>query len=322
MTETITSNTAINHDQLFKQLLETFFTDFIELFAPALSEYLNLTQLTFLPQQYFTDILDGDRKAIDLLVQVPVKSSEISAAQPIHTIIIHIENQSFSQAKFAQRMFLYFAELFREYRTPIYPIAVLSFDEPKRLEPNQFNISLPRLDILNFKFQAIQLNQLHWREFLQYQNPIAAALMAKMNIAKKDRPKVKVECLRLLVNLQLDPARTFFLSGFIETYLRLNQREARVFQKEIATIQPVAEQERIMQLTNSWVEQGKSQGLEEERRSAISSLLQFRYGGIDSQLSAVLPVLVTLTSDEYTPLILQLSREELIDVSQRRQCGL
>jgi hypothetical protein len=141
--------------------------------------------------------------------------------------------------------------------------------------------------------------------------------MAKMNIAKKDRPKVKVECLRLLANLQLDPARTFFISGFVETYLRLNKREERVFQKEIATIKPVAEQERIMQLTNSWVErgveQGKSQGLEEERRSAISSLMQFRYGAIDSQLSAVLPVLVTLTSDEYTPLILQLSREELID---------
>jgi hypothetical protein len=67
-------------------------------------------------------------------------------------------------------MFLYFAELFREYRTPIYPIAVLSFDEPKRLEPNQFNISLPGLDILNFQFQAIQLNQLHWRDFLQYYN--------------------------------------------------------------------------------------------------------------------------------------------------------
>jgi hypothetical protein len=237
MTEAINSNTVIDHDQLFKQLLETFFIDFIELFAPALSEYLDLTQLTFLPQQYFTDILDGDRKAIDLLVQAPVKSSEISGAQPIHTIIIHIENQSFSQSKFAQRMFLYFAELFREYRTPIYPIAVLSFDEPKRLEPNQFSVSLPELDILNFKFQAIQLNQLHWRDFLQYQNPVAVALMAKMNIAKKDRPKVKVECLRLLATLQLDPARTFFISGFVETYLRLNKKEERVFQKEIATIQ-------------------------------------------------------------------------------------
>jgi len=30
--------------------------------------------------------------------------------------------------------------------------------------------------------------------------------MAKMNIAPKDRPRVKSECLRLLATLQLDPA--------------------------------------------------------------------------------------------------------------------
>jgi hypothetical protein len=74
-------------------------------------------------------------------------------------------------------MFLYFAELFREYRTPIYLIAVLSFDEPKRLEPNQFNISLPGLDILNFQSQAIQLNQLHWRDFLQYYNDLGVTVI-------------------------------------------------------------------------------------------------------------------------------------------------
>jgi hypothetical protein len=51
--------TPIDHDQLFKQLIETFFVEFIQFFAPALTEYLDLTQLTFLPQQYFTDILDG-----------------------------------------------------------------------------------------------------------------------------------------------------------------------------------------------------------------------------------------------------------------------
>jgi hypothetical protein len=67
----------IDHDQLFKQLLETFFVDFIELFAPALAEYLELSDLTFLRQQYFTDLIDGDRKAIDILVQVPVKANQL-----------------------------------------------------------------------------------------------------------------------------------------------------------------------------------------------------------------------------------------------------
>jgi hypothetical protein len=42
--------------------------------------------------------------------------------------------------------------------------------------------------------------------------------MAKMNIADKDRPHVKLECLRLLTTLRLDPARMQLVSGFVDTY--------------------------------------------------------------------------------------------------------
>jgi hypothetical protein len=316
---------TIDHDQLFRQLLETFFADFIELFAPALAQYLDLSQLTFLPQQYFTDILDGDRKAIDILVQVPVKPSEMDAQQSVHTILLHVENQSTSRSNFAQRVFFYFAELHREYRLPIYPIALFSFDEPQRAEPNQYKVSLPELDVLTFNFQSIQLNRLNWRDFLQYHNPVAAALMAKMSIEEEDRPKVKVECLRLLANLQLDPARNFLISGFVDTYLRLNQNEEQVFIAEIAKMGTVTEQEQIMELTTSWMErgleqgltqglaQGLNQGLEQERRSSISSLMELRYGSIDEPLLAILPALMALTSPEYNRLLLQLSKQELIE---------
>jgi flagellar biosynthesis/type III secretory pathway protein FliH len=140
-----------------------------------------------------------------------------------------------------------------------------------------------------------------------------------------------------LANLQLDPARNFLISGFVDTYLRLNQNEEQVFMEEIAKIGTVTEQEQIMELTTSWMErgleqgltqgltrglkqgltqgltQGLEQGLEQERRSNISTLLEMRYEAIDDQLSAILPSLMALTSAEYTPLILQLSRQELIE---------
>ena len=46
--------------------------------------------------------------------------------------------------------------------------------------------------------------------------------MAKMKIAPKDRPKVRLECLRLLATLKLDPARSQLIGGFIAAYLKLN----------------------------------------------------------------------------------------------------
>jgi ABC-type Fe3+-citrate transport system substrate-binding protein len=103
------------------------------------------------------------------------------------------------------------------------------------------------------------------------------------------------------------------ISSFVDTYLRLNNKEEQVFQEEIAKIQTVNEQEQIMKLTTSWMERVLEQGLEQERRSNISTLLEMRYGAIDEQLVAILPNLMILTSIEYTSLIFQLSKQELIE---------
>jgi plasmid replication initiation protein len=113
--------------------------------------------------------------------------------------------------------------------------------------------------------------------------------------------------LSLLV-LSLD--RFALISSFVDTYLRLNQAEEKVFQTEIAKIITTTEQEQVMEITISWMERG----IEQERWSAISSgLLELRYGAINDELAAILPSLVALTSIEYTPLIYQLSKEELIE---------
>ena len=77
--------------------------------------------------------------------------------------------------------------------------------------------------ILEFQYRVIQLNRLRWRDFVRRPNPIASALMAKMAIAPSERPRVKLECLRLLATLRLDPARTRLISGFIDAYLQLNR---------------------------------------------------------------------------------------------------
>jgi hypothetical protein len=60
-----------------------------------------------------------------------------------------------------------------------------------------------------------------------------------------------------------------------------------------------------MELTTSWMEQ--------ERLASISSLMELRYGAIDTQLSAVRDHLMTLTAPEYNKLLIQLSKQELIE---------
>lgn len=82
-----------------------------------------------------------------------------------------------------------------------------------------------------------------------------------MRIAPRDRPKVKTECLRLPATLQLDPARSRLISGFVDTHLNLNQQEEHVFQEEIGRID-ATDREGIMEIVTSWMEQGLQQGIQ------------------------------------------------------------
>ncbi len=154
---------------------------------------------------------------------------------------------------------------------------IFSFDEPKRAEPNTYTVEFPNRKILEFNFEVIQLNRLNWRDYLNRPNPVAAALMAKMNMAKKERAKVKAECLRLLVTLKLDPAKTRLISKFVDTYLRLDGNEEQVFQAEIDRME-LAQKEEIMEITTSWEEKGIEAGLErgmaQERQKIALRLLR------------------------------------------------
>jgi hypothetical protein len=59
-------NPSIDHDRLFKELLSTFFLEFLELFLPELRATIDPNSIQFLPQEYFADLTAGEEKIIDL----------------------------------------------------------------------------------------------------------------------------------------------------------------------------------------------------------------------------------------------------------------
>jgi hypothetical protein len=50
----------------------------------------------------------------------------------------------------------------------------------------------------------------------------------------------------------------------------------------------------------------------EGRRQVVENLLRVRFGSLDAELSVIIEPLLTLPPEEFTSLLLQLSREELI----------
>lgn len=263
----------IDHDRFFKELLTEFFFEFLR-------------------QELF---VGGEQYRADVVVKARFK------ADPGATfLVIHVEHQSTALGNFGERFYNYYSAILGKHGFPVYPIVIYSHDAPLKMQPSIFRRRLGDLTILTFRYRVVQLNRLSWRRFVGRENPVASALMSKMKVAVRDRPRVKFECLRLLMTLQLDPARRGLIGKFVDAYLRLNDAETIRFHRAIETseLRP-RQREEIVEYVTSWEEKGieigmqrglqwgLQQGLEEGLQALRANLLDVlaaRFGPVETTI--------------------------------------
>lgn len=191
----------MKHDRLFKELLTSFFYQFLELFFPDLAQLIDRSHPPiFLDKESFGELPGDSRREKDLVVRVRLHYGEAC-------FIVHIEHEAQNNTDFPQRMHLYFARLLERYGPPIYPIAVFSKRSRKTRE-GRYLLTFNGREILDFNYLTLELAQLDWQAYVSRENPVASALMARMKIARQDRPRVKVQCLRILATLRVDQCWT------------------------------------------------------------------------------------------------------------------
>jgi hypothetical protein len=288
-----------DHDRLFKELLTTFFIEFLELFLPDVAAFVEPDSIEFLDKEAFTDVTSGEKYEADIVARVRFRGREAF-------FIIHEENQSYDQAGFPRRMFHYFARFDAKYGLPVYPIALFTYDTPLRQEPNTYEVTFPNRTVMRYEFDAIQLNRLDWRDYINRTNPVAAALMAKMKIVPSDRPKVKAQCLRLLLTLRLNPAKMQLIFGFVDSYLRLNRQEEQVLAQELAAILPPTKQEEAMEIITSYEERGRQQGM----LILTQKLLNHKLGVLTPEIKERLTALTTEQLEDMGEVLLDFQSSE------------
>ncbi len=92
----------IDHDRLFKELISTFFVEFLELFFPSVMIYLDRNSILFLDKEVFTNVTESEKYESDLIAQVKFQERDAY-------FLIHVEAQASAKAEFNRRMFTYFA---------------------------------------------------------------------------------------------------------------------------------------------------------------------------------------------------------------------
>ncbi|HLS09094.1 transposase [Lentibacillus sp.] len=240
------------HDLLFKDLIQTFFQEFIDVFFPDVHRHIDYHAAKLLSEEVHTDLHEGKTRRLDIVVETKLKGED-------SVIIVHVEPQSYAQSDFHERMFHYYSLLYNKYCKPIVPIAVFRYDE-KRYEQDTFTIAFPFFHVLTFNFLKLELRKKNWRDYITSDNPAAAALLSKMGYTDNERVEVKKEFLRMLMRMQLNPAKEKMIYGFFESYLKLNEKEEEKLREEIGKTK---DGEKIMEYTISYEEKGKQEARQE-----------------------------------------------------------
>ncbi|GAA0436616.1 hypothetical protein GCM10008983_11670 [Lentibacillus halophilus] len=66
------SNTPayIHHDHLFKELIHTFFEEFLQAFFPKVHEYIDFHTIKPLSEEVFSDMHEAEAKRLDIVMEV------------------------------------------------------------------------------------------------------------------------------------------------------------------------------------------------------------------------------------------------------------
>lgn len=244
----------IDHDQLFKELLRACFAEFIEAFLPDVYLYLDTRSLEFIEQESTDETNQHEKLAVDILAKARFKGR-------LTCFLIHVEAQASKKGWSGRRMFTYFSAQSNKHELPLYPIALLSWDRPRKAEPGQYVVDFPNRRVLEFNYDVIQLNRYDWRAFLKTDNPAAIALMAKMNVEPKEFPTVKAACLRLLSGQKLPERKLRPIRRFIDAYLPLTTpKQRQEFKDEVERMTP-QERKKVMEYLTPTEREGFDKGL-------------------------------------------------------------
>jgi len=272
---------SVPHDQTFKQLLETFFYDFLRLFLPDVALAIDPGSIEFVPPEAFTDIPAGEQRTADLAARAYTVAGEPEV------ILLHTEVEMRRGPEFGDRMWEYNVLFQLREKLPVLSIAL-------QLRPGTAGVSLETYhrEVLGVTYRHMQFWQVGLRDlneeaYEQAEPPLAAALCALMRPPDaQGRAMLKFRLMQRIAGSRLDEARTFLLLNVVETYLELDEAEQAEYRARLGT-EGGAE---VEMLETTWAErkilEGREQGRAEGQRAILRRVALARFGVLPPVLAA------------------------------------
>ncbi len=286
------------HDQLFKDLLRTFFLDFLFIadsgLAARLAADLGPGDITFLDKEMFLDQPEGKRREADLVAEVPRRSDG-------RKLLIQVEIEHQYRSETGRRLWRYSNQLYQRYEQPVVSIVVYLQGGPPGGHWVVWAEHALDQEIHHFRYLSFGVSKLLAEGLLARPQPLAWALASLARPGKIGRVRLKLELLRKIAMAPNREIDRFLLTNCVETYLQLEGREA----EEYAAIRSTQNNSEIEAMEMTWadrigeevgaqylqkgLEQGRKEGREEgavRLRSTLLRLLGKRFGKLSPAFRA------------------------------------
>ncbi len=278
----------VTRDQLWKGLIEDFFPQLLDFFAPDLAQQADLTRIEFLDQELDQLAPDdvGRNRRVDKLVKLLLADGKETM------LLVHLEVQGYPDKEFPLRMFTYAYRIFDRYGVMVEALAILT-DDRKNFRPEAFEVHNV-LSRLQYDFTIYKLLDKPRETFVDNRNPFAQALLiAQDSIGRKRSDKAllsqKIRLYRRLFELGYSKVEIEKIGGFIKYYTRFSEPEMNaIFDKSITELTKKEEGMGIIErIQNAYkqagIEQGKQEGIQLGKQEGIQ--LGKQEGKLEGELS-------------------------------------
>jgi hypothetical protein len=139
---------------------------------------------------------------------------------------------------------------------------------------------------------VIDLGRMDAERYLKMANPAALALASRMKFDATRRVSLTKEFFMRLAETSIDREDQLLVTGFFSAYQCLSRPEALQLEEEVSKIMPDMAREKVIQLTNPFIELGIHRGREEGREEGRQQ------GEIELVLRQLRRTLGTLTASQ------------------------
>jgi hypothetical protein len=153
------------HDSLWKELLQDFFPQFLELFFPQIYADLDFKghHHEFLDKEFQSIVRRSrtGRRYVDKLIKVYLRDGSET------WVLIHIEVQGTEEAGFEQRLYIYHYLIFDRFRREVVTLAILADNTP-RFRPETYEtkrwgfshtFTFPSVKLLDYRDRIAELEE-------------------------------------------------------------------------------------------------------------------------------------------------------------------